>query len=95
MTKRPSTSSSTTRRRHDAPVLEKLATEGMVIDGAYQMGSWVGGVYTASRHMVMSGRTVWHIPDRPFRKPPVNPNALNPKLVPPQFSQIYNTCALQ
>ncbi len=70
-----------------APVLEKLAAEGMVIDGAYQMGSWVGGVCTASRHMVMSGRTVWHIPDRPFRKPPANPNALDPKLVPPKLAQ--------
>ncbi len=67
----------------EAPVIEKLAAEGMVIDGAYQMGAWVGGVCTASRHMIMSGRTVWHIPDRPFRKPPANPNALNPKLVPP------------
>ena len=76
-----------TKTALDAPVLEKLAAEGMVIDGAYQMGSWVGGVCTASRHMVMSGRTVWHIPDRPFRKPPVNPNALNPKLVPPDLAK--------
>ena len=45
----------------NAPVIEKLATEGMVIDGAYHMGSWVGGVCTASRHMIMSGRTVWHL----------------------------------
>ena len=66
----------------NAPVIEKLAAEGMVIDGAYHMGSWVGGVCTASRHMIMSGRTVWHIPDRKFRKPPANPNALNPNLVP-------------
>ena len=42
----------------NAPVIEKLAAEGMVIDGAYHMGSWVGGVCTASRHMIMSGRTV-------------------------------------
>ena len=75
----------------NAPVIEKWATEGMVIDGAYQMGAWVGGVCTASRHMIMSGRTVWHIPDRPFRKPPANPNALNPKLVPPNLVQ--NTLA--
>ena len=49
------------RSQLNAPVIEKLAAEGMVIDGAYQMGSWVGGVCTASRHMIMSGRTVWHI----------------------------------
>ena len=79
------------RSQMNAPVIEKLAAEGMVIDGAYQMGSWVGGVCTASRHMIMSGRTVWHIPDRKFRKPPANPNALNPKLVPPNLVQ--NTLA--
>ena len=75
----------------DAPVIENLAAEGMIIDGAYQMGAWVGGVCTASRHMIMSGRTVWHIPDRKFRKPPANPNALNPKLVPPDLAE--NTLA--
>lgn len=79
------------RSQLDAPVIEKIAGEGMVIDGAYHMGSWVGGVCTASRHMIMSGRTVWHIPDRKFRKPPANPNALNPKLVPPDL--VINTLA--
>ena len=67
----------------DAPVVEKLAAEGMVIDGAYQMGSWVGGVCTASRHMIMSGRTVWHIPDKPGRI--MNPHVTNPKMVPPDL----------
>ena len=75
----------------NAPVIEKLAAEGMVIDGAYHMGSWVGGVCTASRHMIMSGRTVCHIPDRKLRKPPANPNASNPKLVPPDL--VENTLA--
>ena len=63
----------------DAPVIENLAAEGMV------MGSWVGGVCTASRHMIMSGRTVWHIPDRGKRM--LNPNGRNPKLVPPNLAQ--------
>ena len=62
------------------PNIDKLAAEGMVIDGAYQMGSWVGGVCTASRHMIMSGRTVWHIPDKPGRI--MNPLVNNPKMVP-------------
>jgi putative heme-binding domain-containing protein len=48
-----------------APVLERLAAEGMVFDAAYHMGSFVGGVCTPSRHMVMSGRTVWHLPIGP------------------------------
>ena len=67
----------------DAPILEKLAAKGMVFDGAYQMGSWVGGVCTASRHMIMSGRTVWHIPDKLGRI--MNPHVNNPKMVPPDL----------
>ena len=49
----------------DAPVIEQLAAEGMVFDAAYQMGSFSGAVCTPSRHMVMSGRTVWHLPIGP------------------------------
>jgi len=67
------------------PNLDRLAEGGMVFDGAYQMGSWVGGVCTASRHMIMSGRTVWHIPDRGRRK--LNPNVRDPKLVPPDLAR--------
>ena len=40
------------------PILDKLASQGMVVDGAYHMGSWSGAVCTPSRHMIMSGRTV-------------------------------------
>ena len=46
----------------ETPVIDKLAREGMVFDRAYHMGAWSGAVCTASRHMVMSGRTVWHLP---------------------------------
>jgi arylsulfatase A-like enzyme len=60
----------------DTPVLDNLASEGMVFDGAYHMGAWAGAVCTPSRHMVMSGRTVWHIPGRR------NPNDGNGNLVP-------------
>ena len=49
------------------PNIDRLAAEGMVFDGAYHMGAWTGGVCTPSRHMVMSGRTVWHIPNKPGR----------------------------
>ena len=44
------------------PVIDRLAREGMVLDGAYHMGSFSGAVCTPSRHMVMTGRTVWHLP---------------------------------
>lgn len=49
----------------ETPVIDKLAREGMVFDRAYHMGSFSGAVCTPSRHMVMSGRTVWHLPKAP------------------------------
>lgn len=55
------------------PVLDRLAAEGMTIDGAYHMGSWSGAVCTPSRHMVMSGRTVWHLPSNGIRSDDPNP----------------------
>jgi arylsulfatase A-like enzyme len=50
------------------PNIDRLAAEGMVFDGAYQMGSFSGAVCTPSRHMVMSGRTLWHLPIGPGAK---------------------------
>lgn len=44
------------------PNIDRLAAAGMVLDGAYHMGSFSGAVCTPSRHMVMTGRTVWHLP---------------------------------
>lgn len=44
------------------PNLDRISAEGMTFDGAYHMGAWSGAVCTPSRHMIMSGRTVWHIP---------------------------------
>ncbi|MCA8973465.1 MAG: sulfatase-like hydrolase/transferase [Planctomycetes bacterium] len=58
----------------DTPAIERLAAEGMVLDGAYHMGSWSGAVCTPSRHMVMSGRTVWHLPRRGIKGEQQNPN---------------------
>ncbi len=73
----------------DTPNIDRLAAEGMTIDGARHMGAWVGGVCTPSRHMVMSGRTVWHIPDKPGRTN--NPNEAYPERVPPDL--VKNTMA--
>ena len=69
----------------DTPTLDKLAAEGVVLDQAYQMGSWSGAVCTPSRHMVMSGRSVWHIPGGG------NANTKNAELVPPNLAE--NTMA--
>ncbi len=57
----------------ETPVLDRLAAEGMTLDGAYHMGSWSGAVCTPSRHMVMSGRTVWHLPKNGIRGAGPNP----------------------
>lgn len=52
----------------DAPVVERLAAEGMVLDAAYHMGSFSGAVCVPSRHMVMCGRSIWHLPIGPGQK---------------------------
>ncbi len=44
------------------PNLDRLAEEGMVFHDAHHMGAWKGAVCTASRTMIMTGRTVWNIP---------------------------------
>ncbi|QEG43645.1 sulfatase-like hydrolase/transferase [Roseimaritima ulvae] len=49
----------------DSPSIDRLASEGMTIDQAYHMGSFSGAVCTPSRHMIMTGRTVWHLPIGP------------------------------
>lgn len=52
--------------RLETPNIDRLAAQGMTLDGAYHMGAFVGAVCTPSRHMVMSGRTVWHLPIGPL-----------------------------
>jgi arylsulfatase A-like enzyme len=61
----------------ETPNIDRLAREGMVIDGAYHMGSFSGAVCTPSRHMIMSGRTVWHLP--------IAPGAMEKDLCPPDI----------
>lgn len=46
----------------ETPNISKLAEEGIVFDQARHMGSMIGAVCTPSRHMIMSGRTLWHLP---------------------------------
>lgn len=65
------------------PNLDRLAADGMVFDAAYHMGSWSGAVCTPSRHMIMSGRSVWHLPNRGRNQQ--NPNANKPSMVPPNL----------
>jgi arylsulfatase A-like enzyme len=64
----------------DTPGIDRIAAGGMTLDGMHHMGSWSGAVCTPSRTMIMTGRTVWHIPGDG------NPNAANPALVPPNLA---------
>ncbi|MDF1815188.1 MAG: sulfatase-like hydrolase/transferase [Verrucomicrobiales bacterium] len=52
----------------NAPNIENLAAEGMVFDQAYHMGSYSGAVCRPSRHMIMTGRTLWNLRDKPKAK---------------------------
>ena len=63
----------------ETPNIDQLAREGMIFDGAYHMGSFSGAVCTPSRHMIMSGRTVWHLP--------IAPQAMQKGLCPPNVEQ--------
>jgi len=67
----------------DSPNIDRLAREGMVLDAAYHMGAWVSGVCTPSRHMIMSGRTLWHTPNKPGKND--NPHNDDPAKVPPNL----------
>lgn len=68
------------------PHLDRLAAQGMVLDGAYHMGSFIGGVCTPSRHMIMSGRTVWHLPIGPHAGARCPPN-LEQHTIPAVFNR--------
>lgn len=63
----------------ETPNIDRLAREGMVFDGAYHMGSFIGAVCTPSRHMIMCGRSVWHLP--------IAPGAMSKGLSPPGLEQ--------
>ncbi len=64
----------------ETPNLDRLAREGMVMDAARHMGSMNGAVSTPSRHMIMSGRTVWHLPasaGSPSAQPDLDPLSID------------------
>lgn len=53
------------------PNLDRLAGEGLTFDAARHMGAFQGAVCTPSRHMIMTGRSVWRIPRTPAKDQPV------------------------
>jgi choline-sulfatase len=69
-----------------SPNLDKLAAQGMVFNGAYHMGSFSGAVCMPSRHMIMCGRTVWHLPPAPWGAK-TSPPALEQQTIPAVFNR--------
>jgi choline-sulfatase len=53
------------RSELQTPNIDRLAKGGIVLDCAYHMGANLGAVCTPSRHMMMTGRSVWHLPTSP------------------------------
>jgi choline-sulfatase len=75
----------------ETPHLDRLAARGMVLDGAYHMGSNSGAVCSPSRHMIMSGRTVWHLPTSPWATK-TSPAGLEQQTIPAVFNRAgYST----
>lgn len=61
----------------ETPNIDKLAKEGIVFDQARNMGSMNGAVCTPSRHMIMSGRTVWNLPPSAQFQKQTEPHAID------------------
>ena len=70
----------------ETPNIDRLAARGMVFDGAYHMGSFSGAVCMPSRHMIMSGRTVWHLPPAPWGTK-TSPPVLEQNTIPAVFNR--------
>lgn len=70
----------------ETPHIDRLAADGMVFEGAYHMGSSSGAVCTPSRHMIMSGRTVWHLPVSPWGAK-TSPPQLEQQTIPAVFNR--------
>jgi arylsulfatase A-like enzyme len=57
------------------PQLDRLVERGFHFTGAYCMGSMIGAVCLPSRTMLITGRSLWHIPENPrsVETPPAVP----------------------
>src|SRR5690349_19720674 len=50
------------------PNLDRLVQRGFRFNNAYCMGSMIGAVCTPSRTMLITGRSLWRIPENPTAK---------------------------
>ena len=71
----------------ETPTINKLAAEGIVFESARHMGSMNGAVCTPSRHMIMTGRTLWHLPKSAGYKESVAPDSLEQQSIAAVFNR--------
>lgn len=71
----------------ETPTIDRLAAGGMVIESARHMGSMNGAVCTPSRHMIMTGRTLWHLPLSAEFQQQTDPHPLDTMTLPAIFNR--------
>lgn len=71
----------------ETPTIDSLAAWGMVIESARHMGSMNGAVCTPSRHMIMTGRTLWHLPPSAEFQKQTDPHPLDTMTIPAVFNR--------
>ncbi len=71
----------------ETPNIDRLASEGIVFESARHMGSMNGAVCTPSRHMIMSGRTVWNLPRSAEFQKDTMPTALDEQTIGAVFNR--------
>ncbi|SHJ77057.1 Arylsulfatase A [Reichenbachiella agariperforans] len=71
----------------ETPTIDRLAAGGMVIESARHMGSMNGAVCTPSRHMIMTGRTLWHLPPSAEFQKQTDPHPLDTMTLPAIFNR--------
>ena len=71
----------------ETPNIDKLAKEGLVFDQARNMGSMNGAVCTPSRHMIMSGVSVWNLPPSAEFRKQVDPNPIDEQTIGAVFNR--------
>ncbi len=71
----------------ETPNIDKLAEGGMVFETARHMGSMNGAVCTPSRHMIMSGRTVWHLPPSAINQKQIDPHPIDTMTIAAVFNR--------
>ena len=69
------------------PTIDKLAKQGVVFESARHMGSMNGAVCTPSRHMIMTGRTLWHLPKSAGYRESLAPDSLEQQSIAAVFNR--------